>query len=337
MSRQLLLPFAVCLVCVASASQARATSYNFTQVGPIGNIAPVGITNSGAILFRDLTGSYIYQNGLSTALPGNFGSQAISLDGSSLLGIQLPVPSSGAAEYLLLTSSGIQDTGLNALPGDTFATGLNDPGQIVGTTEVFAPCSSCLPAFPYSFITTGFIRSNGVTSTLFYPSPSGSPQSSYFLAINNSGTILGQGGPTNGFTVQNGHFTDLVPYAPGWTFFPNSINDNGLIVGVMDLPDTAPGRAIATYDNGQYSILDFSPPAGYSSFSVAGLNDQGDILLSTAIYASGIDGAPTIETFLATPITSTPEPSALTFVFLGCSLLVLHAARRSCHLCRPFR
>ena len=108
------------------------------------------------------------------------------------------------------------------VPGasETFAEGINNSGQIVGSFNVFS-----------TLMTHGFLDINGSFITIDFPGVTGATNA---YGINNTGQIVGAfsgtGGLAQGFLDTGGSFSNID--VPGATAtIPRGINDSGQIVG----------------------------------------------------------------------------------------------------------
>jgi probable HAF family extracellular repeat protein len=197
--------------------------------------------------------------------------------------------------YVLDSTTGTV-RGLGALPGygASQATGINDAGQVIGTSGGFIG----MPHFNLYSPSEAFLWQDGVLTDLGMPSASG---------INDLGQVVG-----GKYLWQNGTLTDLntlIDPASGWVITSTSdINDDGQIVGQGTL-------------NGQSHcfLMDPVDPSGTASFSVSGFSSPTTAGTTGSFTATALDssGAP------ATGYTSTvyftssdPQaglPSAYTF------------------------
>jgi probable HAF family extracellular repeat protein len=106
----------------------------------------------------------------------------------------------------------------------TWATGINDSGEIVGY-------------FDDSKGTHGFVYVEGQFNKIDVPGVSGNTLA---MRINNSGHIVGTVGGTHGFLDVSGNFSTFdFPSATGT--FANGINDGGQIVGTYNLSERPVG------------------------------------------------------------------------------------------------
>ena len=156
----------------------------------------------------------------------------------------------------------------------TFANGINNTGQIVGSFEKNG--------------VHGFIETRGTFSTIDVPgvsAPGGRRVSTVATGINDAGHIVGFFDNINGvygFLDADGVFSTIQPGAP----FTNlgDINNTGRIVG------TTSSHGFL-YDNGAFTNIDFP---GASFTQVSGINDVGHIVGTSQdeeyrgfVYANG--------------------------------------------------
>jgi hypothetical protein len=165
------------------------------------------------------------------------------------------------------------------LPGGTYASAVNDSGQIVGGDG-------------YDYPLSGYIWKAGVIQrTLTLPFPSGTSSISNVTGINNQGTVIGAGSvPVDGASAQVGLVWPADPTAPafhllpvdtdddsGISYVPEDIDEQGRIVGATydywadsthetywDAPYTADGTRLASLPgiyNGGY-LHAISPSTG---------------------------------------------------------------------------
>ncbi len=196
----------------------------------------------------------------------------------------------------------------------TYATGVNDRGQIVGYavlqggTKGFLREKSgalrTLPASPAdsapipnainnqdeivgsydgqdSTMTHGFLLRRGRYTTIDFPGTS----STYCTGINNSGLITGyylEGDVAHGFLWWHGNFiaTFQVSDSNGaYSTFPMSVNDRGQVAGPFGTPRG--GGFVRNFD-ATINILDLAtllqPIGGSTGGTVNGINNRGDLV-----------------------------------------------------------
>jgi probable HAF family extracellular repeat protein len=146
----------------------------------------------------------------------------------------------------------------------TYANGLNQSGQVAGLAYTGSG-----PPSPSNYV--GFVYSGGSFTILNVPGAT----ITQAYGINNSGQVSGdyyEGSTNYGFIYSNGKFTTLtLPGSTSTSVF--GINDLGQVVGV----GTIGGISTAFfYSNGIYTTL--GPPAGSSRIEPLSINDSGNIV-----------------------------------------------------------
>jgi probable HAF family extracellular repeat protein len=181
-------------------------------------------------------------------------------------------------QYGFLYSKGVYTT--ISVPGSTqtWATGINDQGQIVGSYNT-----------GHGF--NGFLYSNGIYTKISVPS---APDDTYVYGINNSRQIVGtyNTGSTGmfGFIYDKGTFTTLsdplaAPAVPQTA--ASGINNSGQVVGGFRSADGTADYGFL-YSNGTYTTLS-APGASYTF--APGINDRHQIVGSAGnssfLYSDG--------------------------------------------------
>jgi probable HAF family extracellular repeat protein len=262
------------------------TTLDLPAVGSSGDPTLVAINSSGQVL---TAGGFLYSGGSWTSLQD----PAAGLNSTFLRGINDQGQIVGSftdqsgSDHGLLYSNGIWTTlddplakrdASGNLTG-TFASGINDAGQIVGS---YLDSANRGHAFLYS---------GGVWTTLDDPA-AGATGVTSASAINDQGQIVGtfrDGTGNHGFLYSGGTWTTLDdPFAHSSVDnpFPHStiatgINDAGQIVGTYK--DSANQAHGFVYQNGAFTTVD-DPQASGSSFSgtsgtqALGINDAGQIV-----------------------------------------------------------
>jgi probable HAF family extracellular repeat protein len=177
-----------------------------------------------------------------------------------------------AAAIPTVVSADWSFTGLGTLGGvESFASSINDSGQIVGKSDVEFVGGGATHAF-----VTG---PNGVGMTDLHPFELTPGSSSFATAINNSGQVTGGAWdddhtalPSTFITGPNGAgMTDLGTFG-GLTSNPSGINDSGQVVGQFYDGDY---RAFITGPNGtgmtELNIPNLTPS------SISGINNSGQV------------------------------------------------------------
>jgi len=301
-----------------SGATAASDTYTFVYLNGVttvlggfgGNYSdPTAINDSGQIVGlagNTVTGpiyGFLYSNGMVTNLDQLTG---LSLDPYDIndLGQIVGEYDTTATRNAFLYSNGAVTNPGSLIPGgyENVATGINDSGQVVGSSQVD-------PSDDHAFL-----YSNGTLADL---GTLGGPYS-YASAINNSGEVTGYSGladdNTDYFIYSNGTMTDL------GAFIAAAINDNGQIVGYEPTPAGTP--YLALYADGIVTDIESMLPAdsGWSDLSASGINDA-DQITGTGI----IDGQSQAFLLDLGPATSTPEPGSifLAALAIGAGALVM--------------
>jgi probable HAF family extracellular repeat protein len=209
-------------------------------------------------------------------------------------------PGTGGGTYTLLQPSGSLDS---------YATGINDAGTVVGyrLTQL---------AHTYS----GFIYQNGVYTDLLPPNWSDARA----IAINTNGLVAGDGldGLTSVpkvflYNSTTGSYTSLLSLPQGWTqAHVTGINDLGDVVG---WGKDADGKQKGFLYKG--GVFEEIQPVGWAGVQATGIND------SRMIVGWGTDPSGAIAGFTGQPITAAvPVPASL--LLFGPGLAGLAAIRR---------
>ncbi len=182
------------------------------------------------------------------------------------------------ADHAFLYSDGIMRDisvlGHDQWDGYSIAKGINNLGQVVGTTQTLSPSFSS-PAFLYSAGTTYNL------GTLVSP-PGVFDSNAQGDAINNSGQIVGWStapGGIGAFLYSNGVMTELGSFGGNYSE-ALGISNNGIIVGDSETPAMASHaflycdgqmRDIATrgVNSIAYGVNDFGQAVGYYATSLA--------------------------------------------------------------------
>jgi probable HAF family extracellular repeat protein len=165
---------------------------------------------------------------------------------------------------------------LPPFPGDpdAIATGINDHGQVVGTSGTCADVA-------FGNAAHALLWQHGQRIDL---GNLGNPFGNIAFAINNRGQIVGQAGVPgqpyhHAFLWQNGTMTDLgtLPGLP--VSLANAINDTGQVVGFSQDPNG--NNTVAwLWQNGVMTNLNTLIPAGSGMFLIEalGINNRGQII-----------------------------------------------------------
>jgi len=202
----------------------------------------------------------------------------------------------------------------------TFASGVNDGGQVVGSFYD----SSCNNLH-------GFLFSGGSFKQLDFPGASETMP----IAISDSGQIVGlydvfQGllpGPWQGFLYTNGNYSDI----GGGGLLPLGINKLGQIVGAFS---NSSGTHCFLEANGSISQIDV-PGAGAAGTACYGVNGEGQVVGEYAIYDDPRGYYPTFYGFVGTPpqsnLVCSSKPSPLTAP-VARGVMISSGARVYCRL-----
>lgn len=211
-------------------------------------------------------------------------------------GIKLD-PNKGAPNFTILTTLDAPGACKDWL-GGTFASGINDSGQVVG---------SFLDS--YCNYAHGFLYSGGTYKQLDFPGASDTMPT----GINDSGQVVGfydvvQGldiGPPHGFLYANGNYRALA--VPGGVSMPLGINNLGSVIGVFNVNPADPYSVDHCFveTNGTFSQIDVAGAAGTICY---GMNNGGQVVGEYAFsddpWGFGLIN-PTFYGFVATPPQST--------------------------------
>jgi probable HAF family extracellular repeat protein len=281
---------------------------NLNSLGTFGSGMALGINDRGQVVGNVNVGgnlrAFVYSNGRFTDLSFSLGSrcQANAINASGqVVGI-----ANNNCAYIHDPATRTT-VNLGVLPGDdhSYATSINDNGQVVGASCVYVGSRSAYHAFLYSNGTmTSFLREG----TLGWAS-----------SINASAQVAGWmessiDGPHRAFVYSSGTTYDL-GVLTGWVASEAAgINDRGQVVGTCY--DTSGGACAFVYSNGTMQRLDslLTAASGWRLCSATAINDSGQIV------GSGFNALGQTRAFLLTPV---PEPSTLTL--LGASAVGLLA------------
>lgn len=209
----------------------------------------------------------------------------------------------------------------SAYLGNTFASGINNSGQVAGS--YWNPDTEM----------RGFVRSSDGNTYTTFDVPSSAPGNTYAIGINDSGQIVGYYadliGIYHGFlrSSDGNTYTTLEdPLSPNWTL-PTGINNSGQIVGYYN--DGLRNHGFVRDTDGTYSTLD--DPAAFYHNSIGftmpmGINDLGQV---TGYYMGMYDGFWANHGFVATPVpAAVPEPAGILLLGTVMIWLPLRLRRR---------
>ena len=267
--------------------QQPAESSMATALNDLGQVTVVGIRQEGGASGPSQSQSFLYDGSkyvpLHLAEPRalNNKGQAISYDGISQNGVVSGFPFVKASDAFSIT----------------FANGINDAGQVVGTSSA-SVLQTFGPEAQQADVSYPFLYQNGQVARLALFGQAADASAPYLgsaSAINNQGQIAGSyfiadpsvvGGRTHAFFYADGQTTDLGTLG-GDSSGATALNNRGQAVGYSDvvgsIPTTIrykPGTPLldtppvsshaALWQNG--TVVDMSAP--YAGYATA-INDQG--------------------------------------------------------------
>ncbi len=277
--------------------QQPAQGSSASALNDLGQVTLIGSRHEGGPSGPDVSGAFLYSNGTYTALPlfnptaiNNKG-QILDYNGLFQNGVLSSIP------VLLPTNISSSDSP----SGRVIPAGINEQGQVVGTSSVQSEQNGASPTF--QVFTHAVLYQNGQTTNLDIVSPSaggaGANAASSAAAINNSGQVVGAFGsggtlPSGGlqghaFVYSNGVTTDLGTLG-GSNSGAIAINNNGQIVGYAELAGSTPTTLVDRFGNtvpgppliATHAVLwqngaavDLSAP---NDGNASAINDQGQIV-----------------------------------------------------------
>jgi len=282
-----------------------------------------GITGDGRVLVNTTltdgqTATNLLPGGTNPYAPNPFVPNAVN-DAGQAVGT-FSDPATGRLHGYVLDGKTATDLG-SLQGGNTVASGINNQGQVVGTSYIPNPGGG--PQAGHAFV-----YNNGQMTDLG-TLPGGT--SSYATGVNNLGQIVGGStasagpgyAPSHAFLYSNGQMTDLGTLVPGKFSEAIAINDKGQIVGSAD-PGNAPSHAVL-FQGGQ--VLDLNSLIDQNLHiqltRAIAINNAGQIL----VQGNAFD--PYQSAYLLTPVglpaptppTNLPEPGAwAVLVFAGAAL-----------------
>jgi probable HAF family extracellular repeat protein len=220
--------------------------------------------------------AFLYSNGTMTDLLGaleSSDSMASSINNNGQVAGWFGIPGASGGQAFLY-SNGVA-TSLGNLDGTynpfyySFANGINDSGQVVGSSDVTVGGSYQHHAFLYS---------NGMMTDL--GTVGGTRSSAH--GINDIGQVVGNSyitgnSATHAFLYSNGAMIDLGTF--GGSSYAADINNNGQVVGVAYTTGDVLGRAFLHSNGNLVDLNDLLPAgSGWSLNSANAINDLGQIV-----------------------------------------------------------
>ena len=172
---------------------------------------------------------------------------------------------------------------------ETFASGINDRGQVVG---------SYVSYINQVVKQHGFLLSEGIYITIDFPGAAGTEAT----GINDSGVVVGDyydaSGDEHGFLDDNGSYTELLGFPGATSTVPLGINNSGQVVGAYFVGfNNEQGFLLS---GGIYTTLHYPGPPPYpgappavtipmainNSGQIVGVSSGGGFLLSGGIYTT---------------------------------------------------
>jgi probable HAF family extracellular repeat protein len=286
---------------------AHAVPYTFTtiDVPTAGRTEASGINDAGQIVGTCAGcegGGFLFEGGTFTAIdvPGALGTEASGInDVGQIVGSF--AGSEGLIHGFLFESGTFTTIDVPGAP-NTIARGINNAGRIVG--NVGAP--------------QAFLFERGTFTAIDVPGALGTVA----FGINDASQIVGVFGDStgeHGFLFEGGAST-AIDVAGALSTIAFDINDAGQIVGQF-VDNT--GSHGFLFESGTFTTIDFPGALDTRAF---GINNAGQIVGRFGDDITGVHG------FLATPVTSAPEPGTLSLLvaaLLGAMWSCRKAIRRS--------
>jgi probable HAF family extracellular repeat protein len=309
-----------------------ATVYNANAINNNGQIVGAALP-AGASASSSLSAPYIFSNGTVTDI-GNFGvagdnGQAYAVNSlGEVVGLaDSPVDNGNGLQAPFLFSTG---TLTQLSPDNAIPQGINTAGTIVGYLNILATGENIQDAFVIQKgtltnlgqgVASGINTSGQIVGTAQNPSTGrlyealvwqpdltptflgvlGAGVYSFAYAINDSGQVTGISiGPENGgaFLFSNGTMTNIDTLDSG-NSTGLAINDNGVVVGVVNIPIGSGNTHAFVFMGGSMMDLNTLIPAGsgLTLMQANGINDAGEIVGDAQ---SNSDGS--VHAFLLTPV-----------------------------------
>ena len=236
------------------------------HVTDLGRGVAYGINNGNQIVGVLGSEAFLYSGGVTSSLgTGGYDSiaQAINNNGQ-IVGLSLTNVSGTFVNHAVQFSNGmLNDLGtLSGSAGSSDATGINDQGQIAGTTSISD-----------GSVSHAFLYSNGTMQDLG-TLPGGN--NSTAAAINNNGLIIGQSGSSTGefaFQYSNGTMTSLGTLPGGNSSAAQGLNSSGQIVGQSGTSGT---EHAFLYSTG--TMHDLGAPSPDEGSGALAINDLGQVV-----------------------------------------------------------
>jgi probable HAF family extracellular repeat protein len=328
---------------LAQAEVYAAARYSVVDLNPAAPaITAYSLNDHGQILFYDYFGQGIYDNGVITRLPNEWGLVCINNRGDIAcnIGLSAFIYEGGVLTNIGALMSGYYSTGvhhINDLGQVAFSASLPGSGFEIpfvysqgGVTQIgTGPFSSCASCINNNVVAVGD-RSGGLGQGVAMTWPETAPDGTRFLGpvfwgaatgINNANQVVGQYGwddrwnLDHAFLCTGGVLTDLGTL--GGTYSrANSVNDLGQVVGTALISDAPWAERAFLYDDGTMYDLNnlILPGLGFVLADAMDINSAGEILVRGRIPYTG--GA---RDFLLIPV---PEPATLSLLTLGGLALV---------------
>jgi uncharacterized membrane protein len=300
------LTFAMFCLCLAGTPLCQGTTLTFTKlvnpIPPNNEPVPSGINNHGDIVGHiggGSSSSFEISGGSFELLNLTEGFAYGVNDGGDILVHNV---AENIASFLYSNGNYTPIVFPNAAA--TVGNGINDHGQIVG---------SYYPEAGNVDVSHGFLYSGGTYTTIDVPGSI--PGTTLVTGINDRGEIVGTYGMQSGgeelekgFLKVGDTFTTID--APCTDFnklcetFVTGINDNGDIIGTTPIPVEPNFYAERgfLYQNGAFTIFAAAGANRFDSTELTGINDADQIV--------GFNEGRVAYSFVASPATSVPEPSA---------------------------
>ena len=266
-------------------AQAHAAPYIVTDLGTLGGSSSgaTAINDHGVIVGDSTTANqethaFIYQNGTMTSLgvPGSLSHGNGINNHNQVVGTYFVPGGTPFQPHAFIYHQGTV-TDLGTLGGGSaYAYGINDAGQVVGTSD------------PGSGVGTAFVHQNG--SMVALPTSNGG-NSSDALAINAHGAVTGRGGTESTLTpyiYDNGTLSILRDeHGHAILGLGTSISDAGLVTGYGRFDGALAVSALLYKDGVAWDIGSL----GGNWSSGAGINERGEVVGSSTLAGGSVCNA----------------------------------------------